>query len=85
MAMTATIGEPTYQETTITKAIRASWIASGGTLYSGSGSVLYKSINQGVNWQSLITFNGTSEITAITLTSMTRSLPLPTPMLQPPN
>ena len=65
MAMTATIGEPTYQETTITKAIQAAWIASDGTLYAGSGSVLYKSLNQGVNWQSLKTFNGASDIASI--------------------
>ena len=65
MAMTATIGEPTYQETTITKAIQAGWIASDGTLYSGSGSVLYKSIDQGVSWQSLKTFTGASELASI--------------------
>jgi len=65
MAMTATIGEPTYQETTITMPIQAAWIASDGTLYAGSGSVLYKSLDQGVNWQSLKTFSGASELASI--------------------
>jgi hypothetical protein len=49
---------PVYREASITKQIQASWIAGDGTLYAGSGSVLYKSPDQGVTWQPLLTFSG---------------------------
>jgi photosystem II stability/assembly factor-like uncharacterized protein len=51
---------PVYKETNITKAIQSCWTANDGTLYAGSYQTLYKSINQGINWQPLITFNGSS-------------------------
>jgi hypothetical protein len=51
-------GTPTYKEASVTKPIGASWIAQDGTLYAGVNSTLYKSQDQGVTWQSLITFSG---------------------------
>ena len=49
---------PGYQETSLTQPIGASWIANDGTLYAGTYQTLYKSTNQGVNWQPLLTFSG---------------------------
>jgi photosystem II stability/assembly factor-like uncharacterized protein len=51
---------PIYRESSVTKPIQASWIASDGTLYAGVGDTLYKSLDQGITWQSLKTFSGTS-------------------------
>jgi hypothetical protein len=48
---------PIYKEATITKPIQASGIASDGTLYAGSFNTVYKSVDQGQNWQSLLTFS----------------------------
>ena len=42
--------------------IQGSWIASGGTLYAGSFQTLYKSLDQGVTWQPLITFIGSTPV-----------------------
>jgi hypothetical protein len=54
------------QETPISKPIQASWITNDGTLYAGSGNTLYKSTNQGITWQPLLTFSGTdAEINCI--------------------
>jgi hypothetical protein len=52
----------TYSEANITMPIQGSWIASDDTLYAGSFQTLYKSLDQGVTWQPLITFSGSSPI-----------------------
>ncbi|MDR0372393.1 MAG: hypothetical protein LBI79_02345, partial [Nitrososphaerota archaeon] len=46
------------REVSITKPIQASWIANDGTLYAGSSNTLYKSPDQGITWQPLLTFSG---------------------------
>ncbi|MCL4429555.1 MAG: glycoside hydrolase [Chloroflexi bacterium] len=53
---------PTYKEANITKPIQGSWIAPDGTLYAGVNQVLYKSLDQGITWQPLITFNTTTSV-----------------------
>ncbi|MGD0405359.1 MAG: hypothetical protein ABSB10_01720 [Candidatus Bathyarchaeia archaeon] len=60
LTMTATVLEPVYEEANITKIIQASWIANDGTLYAGSFATLYRSFDQGVTWQPLITFNSSN-------------------------
>jgi hypothetical protein len=59
-------GIPTYKEKTLTKPIQANWIATDGTLYAGINQTLYKSTDQGVTWQSLLTFSpSTASISAV--------------------
>jgi hypothetical protein len=58
--MTATVPQPVYKEANITKIIQASWIANDGILYAGSFATLYRSFDQGVTWQPLITFNSSN-------------------------
>lgn len=65
---------PTYRETNMNKPIQASWIANDGTLYAGSNNVLYKSTNQGVNWQSLLTFNSTNTYLSCVFVSKANSV-----------
>jgi hypothetical protein len=53
---------PTYKEANVTKAIQGSWIANDGTLYAGVNQTLYKSLDQGITWQSVLTFAGSSPV-----------------------
>ena len=62
MSMTATVGQLEYTEANITKQIRASWIANDGTLYAGSNETLLKSLDQGLTWRPLLTFNGSAPV-----------------------
>ena len=55
--MTATVGEPVYTETAITKPIEGVWTANDGTVYASSNQMLYKSLDQGVTWQQLRNFS----------------------------
>lgn len=58
--MTATLSQLVYEEANITMPIQGSWIANDGTLYAGSFQTLYKSTDEGLTWQQLITFNGSN-------------------------
>ena len=51
---------PTYKEANVIKPIQGSWIANDGTLYAGVNPTLYKSLDQGITWQALITFNASN-------------------------
>jgi hypothetical protein len=48
---------PIDGETTINKAIQASWIAPDGTLYAGLNNTLLKSHDQGATWEMLTQFS----------------------------
>jgi photosystem II stability/assembly factor-like uncharacterized protein len=62
ITMTATVSDLVSGETSVTMPIQDSRVASDGTLYAGSNETLYKSLDQGVTWQSLITFNGSTPV-----------------------
>ena len=68
--MTATVPEPQFLETNLTMQIQDSWIANDGTVYAGSNQILYKSLDGGVTWQPLITFNGTDVGVSVYVSSL---------------
>ncbi len=62
-SFTSTYSSPdVYKEASINMPIQASWIADDGTVYAGSLQTLYKSLDQGLSWQPLITFNSSNPV-----------------------